>query len=66
MQLGQQRTVIERQRDQLQHQQVTFDADKTARVPLTPPLQDAGGHSVDLRVGNKPETFTGEMKEWKC
>ena len=27
--------------------------------------QDAGGNLVDLRVGNKPETFAGETHEWK-
>ena len=31
-----------------------------------PPIaHDARGNLVDLRVGNKPETFAGESHEWK-
>ena len=29
------------------------------------PAQDARVNLVDLRVGNKPETFAGETHEWK-
>ena len=29
-----------------------------------PIAQDATGNLVDLRVGNKPETFAGETHEW--
>ena len=64
-QVGQQRAVIEHQQDQLMHQQTTIDADRAARTPVTPIAQDARGNLVDLRVGNKPETFAGEAHEWK-
>ena len=46
-------------------QQTTLDADRATRVPVTPIAQDARAHLVDLRVGNKPETFAGESQEWK-
>ena len=64
-QVGQQRAVIEHQQDQLMHQQTTIDADRAARTPVTPIAQDATRNLVDLRVGNKPETFAGEAHEWK-
>ena len=64
-QVGQQRAVIEHQQAQLMHQQTTTDADRAARTPVTPVAQDARGNLVDLRVGNKPETFAGEAHEWK-
>ena len=64
-QVGQQRAVIEHQQDQLMRQQTTIDADRAARTPVTPIAQDARGNLVDLRVGNKPETFAGETHEWK-
>ena len=64
-QVGQQRAVIEHQQDQLMRQQRTMDADRAARTPVTPIAQDARGNLVDLRAGNKPETFTGETHEWK-
>ena len=35
-QVGQQRTVIEHQQDQLVHQQTTIDVDRAARSPVTP------------------------------
>ena len=35
------------------------------RTPLIPIAQDARVNLVDLRVGNKPETFAGETHEWK-
>ena len=57
-QVGQQLSVIEHQQDQLMRQQ-SIDADRTARTPVTPSAQDARGNLVDLRVGNKPETFCG-------
>ena len=56
-QLGQQRTVIVHQQDQLVHQQTTIDADRAARTP------DCPGRQRTLRVWNKPETFTGETHE---
>ena len=59
-QVGQQRAVIEHQQDQLMRQQTTIDADRAARTPVTPIAQDARGNLVDLRVGNRPETFAGE------
>ena len=55
-QLRPQRTVTERQQDQLLHQQISFEADRAARVPVTPPVQNAGGQLVHLRVGNKHAT----------
>ena len=64
-QVGQQRAVIEHQQDQLMRQQSTIDADSAARTPVTPIAQDARVNLVDLRVGNKPETFAGETHEWK-
>ena len=62
-QAGQQRAVIEHQQDQLVHQQTTIDADRAARTPVTPIAQDARGNLVDLRVGNKPETFAGDTRK---
>ena len=62
---GQQRAVIEHQKDQLMRQQSTIDADRAARTPITPIAQDARGNLVDLRVGSKPVTFAGETHEWK-
>ena len=47
------------------HQQTTIDADRAARIPVTPTAQESRGTLVDLRIGNKPETFTGETHEWK-
>ena len=41
------------------------DADRAARTPVTPIARDARVNLVDLRVGNKPETFAGETHEWK-
>ena len=43
-------------------QQTTIDAERAARTPVNP-AKDARVNLVDLRVGNKPETFAGE--EWK-
>ena len=45
-------------------QQTTIDAERAARTPVNP-AQDARINLVDLRVGNKPETFAGETHEWK-
>ena len=45
-------------------QQTTIDAERAARTPVNPAL-DARINLVDLRVGNKPETFAGETHEWK-
>ena len=64
-QVGQQRAVIEHQQDQLMRQQTTIDVDRAARTQVTPIAQDARGNLVDLRVGNKPETFAGETHDWK-
>ena len=64
-QVGQQRAVIEHQQEQLMRQQSTIDADRAARTPVTPIVQDARGNLVDLRILNKPETFAGETHEWK-
>ena len=64
-QVGQQRAVIEHQQDQLMRQQTTIDTDRVARTPVTPIAPDARGNLVDLRIGNKPETFAGETHEWK-
>ena len=63
-QVGQQRAVIEHQQEQLMRQQTTIDAERAARTPVNP-AQDARINLVDLRVGNKPETFAGETHEWK-
>ena len=57
--------MIEHKQDQLMHQQTTIDADRAARTPVTPIVDDARINLVDLRVGNKPETFVGETHEWK-
>ena len=40
-------------------------ADRAARTPVIPIAQDGRVNLVDLRVGNKPETFAGETHEWK-
>ena len=45
-------------------QQTTIDAERAARTPVNP-AQDARVNLVDLRVGNKLETFAGETHEWK-
>ena len=63
-QVGQQRGVIEHQQEQLMRQQTTIDAERAARTPVNY-AQDARVNLVDLRVGNKPETFAGETHEWK-
>ena len=63
-QVGQQRTVIEHQQEQLMRQQTRIDAEKAARAPVNP-AQDARINVADLRVGNKPETFAGQTHEWK-
>ena len=42
----------------------TIDAERAARTPVNH-AQDARINLVDLRVGNKPETFAGETHEWK-
>ena len=55
-QVGQQRAVIEHQEEQLMRQQTTIDAERAARTPVNP-AQDARINLVDLRVGNKLETF---------
>ena len=54
--------MIEHQQEQLIRQQTTIDA--AARTPVYS-AQDARVNLVDLRVGNKPETFAGETHEWK-
>ena len=63
-QVGQQRAVIEHQQEKLMRQQTTIDAERAARTPVNL-AQDARINLVDLRVGNKPETFAGETYEWK-
>ena len=63
-QVGQQRAVTEHQQEQLMRQQTTIDAERAARTPVNP-APDAGINLVDLRVGNKPETFAGDTHEWK-
>ena len=63
-QVGQQRAVIEHQLDQLMHQQTTIDADRAQNL-VTTIAHDARGNLVDLRVGNKPETFAVETHELK-
>ena len=63
-QVGQQRAVIEHQQEQLMRQQTTIDAERAARTPVNP-AQNARINLVDLRVGNKPETFAGETHERK-
>ena len=50
--------------DRLMRQQTTIDAERAARTPVNP-AQDARINLVDLRVGNKPETFAGDTHEWK-
>ena len=62
-QVGQQRAVIEHQQEPLMRQQTMIDVERAARTPVNP-AQDAR-ILVDLRVGNKPETFAGETHEWK-
>ena len=64
-QLGQKRAVDEHQQDQMMRQQTTIDADRAARTPVTPIAQESRRNLVDLRDGNKPETFAGETHEWK-
>ena len=63
-QVRQQGAVIEHQQEQLMRQQTTIDAERAARTPANP-AQDARVNLVDLRVGNKLETFAGETHEWK-
>ena len=63
-QVGQQRAVIEHQQEQLMRQQTTIDAERAARTPVIT-AQEARVNLVDLRGGNKPETFAGETHEWK-
>ena len=63
-QVGQQRAVIKHQQEQLMRQQTTIDVDRAGRT-LVNAAQDARVNLVDLRVGNKPETFAGETHEWK-
>ena len=63
-QVGQQRAVIEHQQEQLVRQQATIDAERAAQVPVNF-AQDARVNLIDLRVGNKLETFAGETHEWK-
>ena len=58
-QVGQQRAVIEHQQEK-----TTIDAERGARTPVIP-AQDARVNLVDLRVGNKQETFEGETHVWK-
>ena len=48
-QVGQQRAVIERQKEQLMRQPTTIDAERAARTPVNP-VQDARINLVDLRV----------------
>ena len=50
---------------QLMRQQTTIDAERPARTPVDPIAQDARVNLVELRVGNKLETFAGETHEWK-
>ena len=64
-QVGQQRAVIEHQQEQLMRQQTTIDVDRAAQTPVSPIAQDSRGNLIDLRVGNKLETFAGEAHEWK-
>ena len=69
-QVGQQRAVIEHQQGQLMRQQTTIDAEKAERTPVNP-AQDAKINLVDLRVGNKPETFavthtSGKVGHLRC
>ena len=63
-QAGQQRAVIEHQQEQLMRKRTTIDAERAARTPVNP-AQDARIKLVDLRDGNKPETFAGETHECK-
>ena len=63
-QVGHQCAVIELHQDRLMRQH-TPDADRVARVPVTPIAQDTRAHLVDLRIGNKPEMFAGESHDWK-
>ena len=60
-QVRQQRAVIEHQQEQLMRHQTTIDAERAARTPVNP-AQNARVNLVDLRVGNKPETFAGETR----
>ena len=47
------------------YQQTTIDADRAARTPVAQISLESMGNLVDLRVGNKPETFEGQTHEWK-
>ena len=62
-QVGQQRLMIDRQQDQPVQQRTTMVADKAAGASVTPVAREARGSLVDLRVGNKPEMFAGEVQE---
>ena len=57
--------MIEYEQDQVLRQQTTIDADRAARTPVTRIALDARGNLIDLRVGNKLETFAGGTHEWK-
>ena len=46
------------------HQQTTIDADRAARTPVAQIALESMGNLVDLRDGNKPETFAGQTHEW--
>ena len=41
-----------------------MDAERAAQTPINL-AEDARKNWVDLRIGNKPETFAGETHEWK-
>ncbi|CAK0840370.1 unnamed protein product, partial [Prorocentrum cordatum] len=67
----QQRTVIETQQAQLtaaQNELAAVRATGNGAAAQQPPGEVRAGAPislVDLRVGNKPEVFTGDAKEWK-
>ena len=45
-------------------QQTAIDVERAARTPVDL-AKDARKNWVDLRIGNKPETFAGDTHEWK-
>ena len=64
-QLGQQRTVIAHPQDQLEAPANDNRCGQSGTNTSHPSAPDARGNLVDLRAGNKPETFTSEAHAWK-
>ena len=55
-------SVIELQQDQLMYQQMVIDEAGAARTPVPQNAQEYIGNTVDLRIGNEPETLAVDQK----